>query len=71
MADDSTPIPIPYKNHPESNPYGMLESDFEALTFHQQRFLDNLKINTIREDHVYLANHPEVSLGLTPFHYHF
>ncbi|KAJ4427642.1 hypothetical protein ANN_25290 [Periplaneta americana] len=60
MADDSLDVTVPFDNKPDANPYGMLAYDFGALTSEQQRQLNILKINTIREDHIYLATHPEV-----------
>ncbi|KAJ9587501.1 hypothetical protein L9F63_028246, partial [Diploptera punctata] len=59
MVDNSTPPDIPFKNHPLRNPYGMLDYEYGVLTVSQQRALDTLKTNTIQENHIYLASHPE------------
>ncbi|KAJ9573532.1 hypothetical protein L9F63_009096 [Diploptera punctata] len=60
MVDNSTPSDIPFKNHPLRNPHGMLDYEYGVLTVSQQRALDTLKTNTIQENHIYLASHPEV-----------
>ena len=64
MADDSLPAHVPYKNQPGRPPHGMLEYDHQALSDQQQEALEQLKISTVREDHIYLRHRPEVMCSM-------
>ncbi|PSN39308.1 hypothetical protein C0J52_15574 [Blattella germanica] len=59
MVDDSYHLPEPFKNHPQRNPYGTRGYEFGVLTDDQQRLLNTLKLQAIRDDHIYLSSHPE------------
>lgn len=65
MADDSLEVEkdvLPF--HPCSTPRGMRWFDLPVLTPLQQKLLNELKVDTIRENNQYLARHPEVNYNL-------
>lgn len=60
MADDSLEVTDKLEFHPCDTPRGSQYYDLKALTVEQQEQLNELKLKMIREDEIYLSNHPEV-----------
>lgn len=46
--------------HPADPPHGMQNYDIGALTRDQKQALNKMKMNTRRENEIYLKSHPEV-----------
>ncbi|KAK9879763.1 hypothetical protein WA026_006825 [Henosepilachna vigintioctopunctata] len=60
MADDTFSVTNFTPFHPADTPRGTLYYNLDELTSSQQSKLNDLKIDTIREDHKYLAKNPEI-----------
>lgn len=60
MANGCLEVRDKLEFHPCDTPRGSLYYDLKGLTVEQQEKLNELKLKVIREDEVYLADHPEV-----------
>ncbi|GLV37912.1 hypothetical protein CBL_06386 [Carabus blaptoides fortunei] len=68
MADDSLEVEkdvLPF--YPGSTPRGMRWFDLTVLTPFQKKQLNELKVDTIRENNQYLARHPEIRALISLF----
>lgn len=62
MADGTMNVVDEFEFHPCDTPRGSQYYDLKALTVEQQEQLNDLKLKMIREDEIYLAEHPEVRI---------
>lgn len=67
MADDRIRIISAYDNMAKARTKGMLPCSSKVLTSTQQHKLTDLKAQTIKDNHAYLSEHPEVR-EFTPFY---
>ncbi|XP_028135410.1 uncharacterized protein LOC114330285 [Diabrotica virgifera virgifera] len=60
MAYESLYQPDPLDFHPCDVPSGLKDYKLSEITDDQQIELNNFKLDRIKEDHIYLKNHPEI-----------
>ena len=54
--------------NPSDTPRGMTYYNLEILTDLQRKKVNNLRVQTVRDDETYLAHHPQVTSQTIPIH---